>query len=56
MSVPVSVGEVGGDVEDGLLASLHGNDTLVPAADNATDTDGSDKVTTADRGVEPGLC
>lgn len=53
-SVPVTVGEVGGDVEDGLLASLHGDNTLIPSADDTSDTDSSDEVTTANGGIEPG--
>lgn len=52
--LPVSVGVVGGDVEDGLLAGLHGDDALVPALDDATDADGGLEVAAADGGVKSG--
>jgi len=50
--VPVSVGVVGGDVEEGLLAGLHGDDALVPALDDAADANVGLEVAAADRGVE----
>lgn len=53
VSLPVAVCVVRGDVQGGLLAGLHGDDALVPALDDATDTDGGLEVAAADRGVEP---
>lgn len=49
-----AVGVVGGDIQSSLLADLHVDDTLVPAADDATDTDGGAEVALSDGGVEAG--
>lgn len=49
-----AVAVVSGHVEDGLLAGLHGDNTLVPAADDTADTDGGLEGAAANGGVEPG--
>lgn len=49
-----AVGVVGGDIQSSLLADLHVDNTLVPAANDATDTDGSAEVALSDGGVEAG--
>lgn len=52
--LPVAVGVVGGDVQSSLLADLHGDNALVPALDDASDTDGGVEVALSDGGVEAG--
>jgi len=49
---PGTIAIVAGDVECGLLANLHLDDTLVPAFDDLTDANGSDKVAAADGAVK----
>lgn len=51
-SLPVTVGVVGGDIQSSLLADLHVDDTLVPAADDLTDTDTGAEIGLSDGGVE----
>lgn len=47
-----AVSEVAADVELSLLAELHLNDTLIPAFDDATNTDGGLEGTAAGGAVE----
>lgn len=44
----VSVGVIRGDIQGSLLADLHADNTLVPAANDATDTDGGAEIGLAD--------
>ena len=49
-----AIGVISGDIQSSLLADLHGDHTLVPAANDASDTDGGAEIGLADGGVEAG--